>query len=87
MAKGDYLSPYQKGIVRRYYDNKDTILVQKLTEAVSELYLCETKAKADRLWKTVRTALDHVYEGKARTKTICDSRDLKALAELVNQLF
>jgi len=87
MAKGDYLTPHQKGIVRRYYEHKDSLMVQKLTEIVSELYLCEDRKKADRLWKKVRTALDHVYDGKARIESIVAARDLEALAELVGRLF
>ena len=57
MAKNQYLSPHQKGIVKRYYEHKGSIASQKLGEVVSELYLCESEKKANRLWKSARTAL------------------------------
>ena len=52
MAKGDPLTPHQKGIVRRYYDHQDDMVHQKLSETVSDLYLCTDEKKAARLWKS-----------------------------------
>jgi len=49
MAKGRHLTPYQKGVVKRYYENRESIAAQKLGEIVSELYLCRNQKKADRL--------------------------------------
>ena len=57
MAKGQNLSSYQKGVIKRYYQNKDTLASQKLGELVSELYLADSPKKLDRLWKSVETAL------------------------------
>jgi len=39
MARGQYLTPHQKGIVKRYYEHKDTLATQKLGEIVSDLFL------------------------------------------------
>ena len=44
-------SEYQEGIIGRYYDNRDAIMLEKLGELVTELYLAETDAKRERLWK------------------------------------
>ena len=87
MAKHQWLTPHQKGIVRRYYDNKDNVALQTLTEIVSELYLCTDQKKAERLWKKAQTALANagVPAPKAE-KTVAD-KDLKALAKLVEQIF
>jgi len=41
MAKQEY-SDYQKGIISGYYGNLDTIMLQRLSELVSELYVAET---------------------------------------------
>jgi len=38
MAKQEY-SQYQKGVISGYYGNLDTIMLQKLSELVSELYV------------------------------------------------
>ena len=56
MAKNDY-SEYQKAVVSGYYDNLDAIMLQKLSELVTELYLAETDAKRDRLWQRARKAM------------------------------
>src|SRR5262245_61514636 len=54
----DY-TPYQKKIIKRYYDHADDIGYQRLSELVSELYLAEGK-KLDSLWKQVEKALAKV---------------------------
>ena len=48
----DY-TPYQKGIIRRYYEHKDTMALQNLAEIVSDLYLAETAKQQEKLWKRV----------------------------------
>ena len=44
----DY-SNYQKKIIKRFYDNREGIDSQRLSEIASDLYLAEGKKK-DRLW-------------------------------------
>ncbi len=87
MAKGDYLTPHQKGIVRRYYKHKDSLMHQKLSEIVSELYLCTSEKQADRLWKSAATALSNMDAPKGRVDRIVADRDLKELAALVSKLY
>lgn len=81
------LTPHQQGIVRRYYDNKDDIMNQKLAEIVSELSVCEDETKARRLWKSAGTALENADAPEARRERIVKKRDLEGLAELVGELF
>lgn len=85
MPKGQNLSRHQQGIVKRYYENRDSIMTTKLGELVSELYLAEGK-KADTLWKRVRTALSNTKVDPKRIDAIVDARDLQALARLVGEL-
>lgn len=87
MAKHQHLTPHQKGIVKRYYDNKGTLMRQKLSEAVSELYVCDNEKKAGRLWKSVGTALMNAGVGKHYTDKIVKNRDLEELAKAVGKLF
>ena len=87
MAGGQFLTPYQKGVVRRYYENRDALMTQKLGETVSELYLCTDRKRAERLWSSARTALLNLGAGRARVERIVAARDLKALAKLVGELF
>ena len=40
------LSKYQQSVVKNYYDNLDTALLQRLGEQVTDLYLAEGKKRA-----------------------------------------
>ena len=43
-------TPYQENIIKRYYENKPEIMLQKLSELATELYLAETpKKRAQRI--------------------------------------
>ncbi|MBN8645808.1 MAG: hypothetical protein J0L61_11290 [Planctomycetes bacterium] len=86
MAKGQHLTKYQQGIVNRYYEHKDTIGVQRLGELVSELYLCDSPAKADKLWKQAEVALAKVSADKATITKILAARKPELLAELLKKL-
>ena len=87
MAKGQHLTPHQKGIVKRYYENKETIQTQKLGEIVSELSVCTDEKKRKRLWKSARTALLNagVHEGKV--EKVVNSGKVDKLAEVLSEVF
>lgn len=80
----DY-SPHQKKIIKRYYDNAESIGYQRLAELASEIYLAEGK-KLDRLWKQVEKDLAKVKVPPARIEHILSKRDPKLLAELIREL-
>ena len=52
----DY-TPHQKKIIARYYDRRDEIMLDRLGEIVSELYLAETDAQQNRLWDRAKQAM------------------------------
>ena len=85
MAKGQHLSAHQQKIVKRYYQQLDTIAVQKLGELVSELFLADTDKKRDKLWGQVATYLPKLDADEARTARILASRDVQDLARVVNE--
>jgi hypothetical protein len=87
MAKGQFHSAHQKGIIKRYYENKDDISTQKLGEIVSELYLETSPAKVKRLWSSAETALLNLGANKARVEKIIAEKNLQALAKLAEELF
>jgi len=86
LAKGQHLSAYQQKIVSRYYNNIDTISLQKLSEAVGELYLCESDKKAERLWTSVEGALKNAKVDPKQILALMATKDVRALAEMVNSL-
>ena len=86
MAKGQHYSRHQQKIIHRYYEHRDTIVTQRLGEIVTELYLCETKKKADNLWDRAAKSLRQSEANPARVEKVLADRDIKKLAELVNEL-
>ena len=56
MAKNEY-TEYQKDVISGYYKNLDTIMLDKLGELVTELYLADSKAKKNRLWERAHKAM------------------------------
>ena len=74
-------SKYQEGIVSRYYDHLDTIMLQKLGELVTELYLADTSAKQDRLWQRAHNAMTKLKVPPAIINHIMEKRDIEILAK------
>ncbi|MEI6236495.1 MAG: hypothetical protein WCT04_25850 [Planctomycetota bacterium] len=87
MAKGQFHTAHQKGIIKRYYENKGDINSQKLSEIVSDLYLEENAAKQKRLWASAETALINLGANKAQVEQIVAERNLGALAKMAEKLF
>ncbi len=86
MARGQHHSAYQRGVIKRYYENKDTIMYHKLGELVSELYLCENPKKAERIWERVERALLNMEVKKTLVQHLMEDRSVEALAEVVAEL-
>ncbi|MEQ8768254.1 MAG: hypothetical protein RL885_30400 [Planctomycetota bacterium] len=81
----DY-TPYQKGIIKRFYEHRDTLALQKLSEIVSNLYLETDPKKIDRSWKSVHTQLINAGCQKKYAQTIVEGRDLEELAKVIGEL-
>jgi hypothetical protein len=82
MAKS---SSYQDRIIRRYYQNQDAIMLQKLGDLVTDLYLAEGKAK-DRLWKRLAAALKNLKIPDAQIDHIVRSDNPALAANLLKKL-
>ncbi len=82
MAKS---SSYQDRIIRRYYQNQDAIMLQKLGDLVTDLYLAEGKAKA-RLWKRLAAALKNLKIPDAQIDHIVRSDNPALAANLLKKL-
>jgi hypothetical protein len=80
MAKREY-SQYQKTVISGYYNNLDTIMLQKLGEMVTELYLADTDAKKDRLWQRVHKAMIKLKIPPAIVEHIMQKKDVQILAK------
>lgn len=80
MAKNER-SKYQDGVISRYYGNLDTIMLQKLGELVTELYLADTPAKQNRLWQRAHKAMLKLKVSPAIIDHIMQKRDVQILAK------
>lgn len=64
-------SKYQQKVIKRYYDNQDSIGLQRAQELVTELYLSEGKKRV-RVWESLskhlakagipQSQIDHLRE-------------------------
>jgi len=81
----DY-TPYQKGVIRRYYENRDTIALNRLGEIASDLYLAEGETARKRLWRSAAAQLEKLPCAGARRERIVAERDLEGLAKLLGEL-
>lgn len=79
MAKQEY-SKTQKKIIDRYYENFDTIMLTKLQELTTEIYLAETKKKQDQLWDRVRKAMINMQVPADILNHILETRSPEILA-------
>ena len=80
MAKQNY-TPHQQNIISRYYDNLDTIMLTKLQEMVSDLYLADTQTKQDRLWQRIHKAMTKLGAPPAIVEHIMAKHDVEILAK------
>ena len=80
------LTQYQQSIVKRYYRNLDTLALQKLGELVSELALCESEKKADRLWDRADKALKNAGMKPDDAAALVKTRDVIEFANVVQEL-
>jgi len=80
MAKNDY-SQYQKDVISDYYHNLDTIMLGKLSELVTELYLADTQAKQNRLWQRANKAMVKLKVPPAIIDHIMEKKDVEVLAK------
>ena len=80
------LTKYQQSIVKNYYENLDTALVQRLGEQVTDLYLAEGKKRA-KLWETIAKSLVKVGVPQKRIDHVVASDDARQLATLLQELW
>ncbi len=81
----DNFTGHQQKIIKRYYENIDSITLQKLGETVTEIYLAEGK-KLERLWKNAEAAMKKLEVPATRIENILKTKNAAQLASLVQEL-
>jgi hypothetical protein len=74
-------SKYQNEVIGRYYENLDSIMLAKLGELVTELYLADTPAKKQRLWQRAHKAMVKLKISPAIIGHIMQKKDVEILAK------
>ena len=78
-------SKYQQNIIKNYYENFDTLQLQRLGEQITELYLAEGKARAGQ-WKKVQQTLEKLKVPASRIQHLVKSDNPQLLAKLLEEL-
>ena len=77
-------TPHQKQIIKRYYQNRESIMTQKLSELTTELYLAEGK-KRERVWNRITAALTQLGVEPARIEQLVNMDNPAKLAEFLEK--
>lgn len=78
-------SKRQQRIIKDYYNNREAISLQRLSELVTDLYLAEGKERR-RQWQFVVAALEKLGVKQARIDHLVQQDDPALLAKLVEEL-
>lgn len=80
----DNYSKYQQGVIKRYYDNIDSIGLQRAQELVTELYLTEGK-KREKVWDSLAKNLAKAGVPADQIAHLREQDDPELVAKLLTQ--
>ena len=78
-------SNYQDRVIRNYYQNRDEIMLQRLGELVTDLFLAEGQAKT-RIWKRVAEILEKLKIPPNQIQTLVRSDNPTLVANQLKKL-
>ena len=78
-------SEYQKKIIRRFYDNRESGDEQRLAELVTNLYLSAGK-KREKLWTQAEETMLRLKVPQKRVGHLLTAKDPALIAEVVKEL-
>ena len=78
-------SKHQQKIIKNYYENRETISLQKVQELVTELYLAEGK-KRQKYWKSLAGHLEKLGVKQAHIDHLIEQDNPELVANLVSNL-
>ena len=79
-------SSHQDRIIRNYYEHHDEIMVQRLGELATDLFLAEGKKRAG-LWKRVEAALKNLKVPAEQIEHLVNSDNPTLVANLIQQMW
>lgn len=78
-------SKHQQKIIKNYYDNREAISLQRLSELVTDLYLAEGKARETK-WKQAIGALEKLGLKPDRIEHLRKQDNPAMLAQVVEEM-
>ena len=78
---------YQEKVIKGYYDNNETIKIQKLSELVTNLYLETSDKKIETGWKRIKKILIDLKVNEYQIERIMEERNLELLSKKISTLF
>jgi hypothetical protein len=78
-------SKHQQNIIRNFYDNRESIALQKLQENVTELYLAEGK-KRQTVWKRIIGHLEKLEISQKEIDNVVEQDSPELVANIVQRL-
>jgi hypothetical protein len=82
---GKEFSKYQQKVIKNYYDNRDAISLQRLSELVTDLYLAEGKSRLTK-WNQVISTLEKCGIAADRIEHLRKKDDPALVAKVVEEL-
>jgi hypothetical protein len=77
---------HQQKIISRYYENRDQIDSQRLSELVTNLYLTDSAKKLEKQWAAAGEIMERLKVPQSRIEHVLKQRDPAVLAEVVQDL-
>ncbi|MEJ7593622.1 MAG: hypothetical protein WKF77_18950 [Planctomycetaceae bacterium] len=78
-------SAFQQKVIKRYYDNKDQIDEQRLSELVTNLYLAPPRKQA-KMWESAEELMTRMKLPASRIAHVMETKDAAVLAKVVEEL-
>ncbi|MDR2171575.1 MAG: hypothetical protein LBP59_15645 [Planctomycetaceae bacterium] len=75
---------YQEKIIKRYYENRNDIMSDKLAMLVTDLYLSEGK-KRQQIWKRIASALANLNVPQSQIEHLIAKDDPELLAKYIEK--
>ena len=80
-------TPYQQKVIRRFYENKDLRLIQKLGELVSNLYVETSEKKRESGWKRIKEILIDLKVHPHEVEFLTKDKNLAVISKKLAEVF
>ena len=80
-------TPFQQKVIRRFYENKDLRLIQKLGELVSNLYVETSEKKRESGWKRIKEILIDLKVHQHEVEFLTKDKNLAVISKKLAEMF